>query len=282
MGAAPREQPLSCEPLLHLGQRRAGEDHGIGRQYVAGVEVGAQDGLDAGQVPGGFLEHQVVLRDHEQDAGAGTQLLEELGHHPCLGCVQRDLLDDAHGPVLGLHRKRDAKREPPLLAGHLLFVAARVRTEDHAAVAPLRRPGTALARPPGALLFPGLLAAAGNLAAGLRLVGALAVVGLLPLHRLVQHGLVHRRVEDRLRQFYLAALLPFAVEDCNRHGAGGGHYFFPFGCRAESRTSTTLFLWPGTSPLTSNRLRSRATRTTVRCMVVRCALPSWPAIRIPL
>ena len=155
--------------------------------------------------------------------------------------------------------------------------------EDDPAVSPLRRPGAPLAGPARSLLAPWLLAAAADLAPGLGLVRSLAGVGLLPHHRLVEGGGIGRHPEDLRREPDLAGLLPALVHDLHRGGLFDG-------CRAHalllrvlaSRIRTTLSGWPGTSPLTRSRLRSRSTRTTCRLRVVRWELPRWPAIRIPL
>src|SRR5712692_8522524 len=272
VGRRPVAPGPSRQPLLNLGDRRAGEDERVGDQHVGGIEVGREDGLDARQVARRLLQHQVVLGDDEERARPRAELVEEVGDEVGLRRVERDLLDDAHRAFLRLHRQRDAQGHPALLARHLLLVAMRVGTEDHAAVAGAT----------GALLLPRLLASTRDVAAGLGLGCSLAVIRLLALDGLVKHGGVERGVEDALREIQVAALLAVLVVDRRRHFLGRHYAFFPLGWRVESRTRTTLFLWPGTSPLTSSRLRSRSTRTTLRCLVVRCWLPRWPAIRIPL
>ena len=71
-----------------------------------------------------------------------------------------------------LGRERRAHRELDDLVRHLEGVAARVRSEDHAAACPLRSARRTLAGATGALLAPRLLAAAADLAAGLGAVRA--------------------------------------------------------------------------------------------------------------
>jgi len=141
-------------------------------------------------------EQRLPRRGHDQHA---TRRLEGAEHRDeVLGPdgLEAERVDHLDRLVAELGGERAAQGEPLHAARQALLVGARVRPEDRAAAAIVRRSDAALAGATGALLAIRLLAATGDFAAGLRRVRADALRSELGGHDLVEDGNVHRRVEE--------------------------------------------------------------------------------------
>src|SRR5881397_2575945 len=92
------------------------------------------------------------------------------------------VVDDDHHAIAQLLRERRAQRALLYLLRQLIFVAARLRPEDDATLAPERVPDLAHARAAGALLTPRLLAAAAHERAVLRRVRSTPIGRVGPDH----------------------------------------------------------------------------------------------------
>ena len=110
--------------------------------------------------------------------------------------VEPERVDDLDRLVAELRGERAAEREALHLARQALLVRARVRPEDDAAAAVVRRVRRALPGAAGALLAVRLRAAAADLAAGLGVVRAGPPAGELGGHDLVEDGGVDRGREQ--------------------------------------------------------------------------------------
>ena len=180
-----------------------------------------------------------------------------------LDLFESESLDHAQLPGGLLGGENALQRGAPHLGGHALIVAARVRSKDHTATAPLRRTTAALSGAPGPLLAPRLAAATGDVAARLGVRGTDAGARLLAHNRLVDERLVGRHAKESLGKLDLAGRLARCVED--RRALGHAHFAF---C-----TSSTALRAPGTAPLTRIRLRSASTLMTVSFLTVTCWSP---------
>src|SRR5262245_37757497 len=180
----------------------------------------------------------------------------------------------------GSHRR--TQRLAPHLARQGLRVAARRGTEWLAATLPLGGADAALARAPGAFLFPRLLAAARDLAAPAGVVRARATVGELAHHGLVQQRHTDLHAEHVRFQLDGALVLALGVHDLHaRH-----HFFSEAFCCAFVvlmllRTMTSEPLAPGTAPRMRIRFCSGNTRATVTLRTVRCTPPMRPGSLCP-
>src|SRR6202020_412722 len=143
-------------------------------------------------------------------------------------------------------------------------IAARLRPEHDAAMAPLRRTNRSLARSAGAFLTPRLTAAAGDFVALEGRGRSGARIGHLAMHRPINNGkLVAHLARQCARRFQIALGRARRVDDAR-------HQALPARVLTLSRTISSAFLPPGTAPRTNSRLRSASARTTSRfCSVVR-------------
>ena len=136
-------------------------------------------------------------------------------------------VDDDQRAFLQLLHQRGAQRALLDLLRDRVLVAARLRAERRAAVAPQRVAGFADARAAGALLAPGLLAAAADHRAGLGGVRAAAFGGVLAHHRFVDQVGLDAAAKDFVFEVDRADLLVFCVYDINL-SFSDRRYFLPF------------------------------------------------------
>src|SRR5581483_5966470 len=125
--------------------------------------------------------------------------------------------------LLRLLRQRRTQRAAFDFLRQREVVAARLRSEDGAALAPQRVSDFADARAAGALLPPRLLARAADVRAVLRLVRAATFRGVRVHHRLPHHVGIHASAKHRVGQIDRADLFVLVVHDIELHG-----YFLPF------------------------------------------------------
>ena len=111
----------------------------------------------------------------EQRLAVDAEPLQQLGGRLRLDLARGQRVDDDQRAVLQLLRERRAQRAALDLLRQLVVVAARLRAEHGAALAPQRVADLADARAAGALLPPRLLAAAADERAVLRRVRAAAL-----------------------------------------------------------------------------------------------------------
>src|ERR1700722_10583858 len=125
------------------------------------------------------------LRTHTRRFGAAEEQLGECGR-----LFDRELagVEQRHGVVLEAVGERGQEGDAAFLLIERLHVAARLRSEHDAAMAPLRGANRALARTSGALLPPGLAAAAGDFVALERRCGAGSRIGKLAMDGAIDHG----------------------------------------------------------------------------------------------
>src|SRR5262249_50440799 len=138
------------------------------------------------------------------------ELLPELGR---LGGGERSVLDDDELAFGLLQRERGLQAEAPHLLRQLEREVARLRSEDDAAAAELRRAQRALARGAGALLAPRLFRGALDLADALGAGGAGAALGELPIDDARDDVRPRRQAEHRLIQLDLAGGLVVEIDD---------------------------------------------------------------------
>src|ERR1700688_4958907 len=170
-----------------------------------------------------------------------------------------------HAIVLEAVGERGLKRDVTFLLIERRFVAARLGTEDDAAVRPLRRANRTLTRAAGALLAPRLPAAAAHFVTAQRRRGTGALVG-----ELAKDGTEHRVAlaaevgSEGRGDGFVAHGRAGRVDD-------GRHYFSAFaalrGCfggRTAAETRTSPLRAPGTGPRTRSTVRSVSARMTSR------------------
>src|SRR6185295_14011973 len=116
-----------------------------------------------------------------------------------------------------LGRERRAEGARFHLARQRVVVAARLRPEHRAALAPQRVARLADLRAAGALLAPRLLAGAADHAAGLGLVRALPLRRVLANHRFPDQPGIHAPAEHLVADVERADLLVVVVDDVNLH-----------------------------------------------------------------
>src|SRR6185295_11785259 len=138
------------------------------------------------------------------------------------------LVDDDERAFLDLHRERRTKRAPLDLLGDRVVVAARLRTEDGAAVAPQRRPRRSDLRTAGALLRVRLLAGAADERTVLGHVRAAALGRVLAHDGLPDHVGLDRAGKHRVVEVDRPDGLVARVDDVEFHGDLPGIYFLPF------------------------------------------------------
>src|SRR5665213_1101290 len=207
-------------------------------------------------LPGELRREGVVRGGGEHEPAVADHVL-----HVELGGVE-------HGDAAALELvgERGAHRGAAFLLVQARDVRAGLRSEDHAAVRPLRRTDRTLAGAAGPLLAPRLLAAAAHFVALLRRRGAGAGICQLAEDRAIDRiGLAVGRTAERSGRLLFAHDLALRVDHLR-------HYAVAF-TLTDCCTMTSPFFGPGTGPRTSSRFRSASARTISRFWCVMRSTP---------
>src|SRR5665213_619915 len=249
-------EPAVADHVLHV--ELAGVGDGDALQVAPGA---AERGADPGQLFG---------REHDQRARPVLRRLrrteQQDGERLGLRHVELGGVEHGDAAALELVGERGAHRGAAFLLVQARDVRAGLRSEDHAAVRPLRRTDRTLAGAAGPLLAPRLLAAAAHFVALLRRRGAGAGICQLAEDRAIDRiGLAVGRTAERSGRLLFAHDLALRVDHLR-------HYAVAF-TLTDCCTMTSPFFGPGTGPRTSSRFRSASARTISRFWCVMRSTP---------
>src|SRR5688572_7955134 len=266
--------------LLQFLERRARHHHAPRIDDVTGTDAVARQQPHAFDVA--HRQRQLVfgLYVHEKRLAVDAELAQHLRRRFRLDLAQHQRIHHDHRAILQLLRDGGAQRPLLHLARQVKVVAARLRAEYGAALAPQRIANLAHPRPAGALLPPRLLAGAAHQRPILRRVRAATVGRIGVHHRLVNQIGLDAAAEHFVTEIDRTDLLVLLIDDVYGHG-----YFLPFFFTGSTwatlsflaatalRITTTLFGPPGTDPSTRSRLFSASTRNTLRLRTVTRSVP---------
>src|SRR5688572_15594619 len=171
--------------LLELLERGLRQHDAPRIHHVAGAHAVARQHAHALDVPHRQRQPVLGLHVHEEGLAVDPEPPQHVRSRLGLDLADGQRIDDDHRAVAQLLRERRAQRALLDLLGDPEVVAARLRTERGAALAPQRVADLADAGTAGAFLPPRLLAGTAHHRARLGRVGAAALGGVGPSHRLV-------------------------------------------------------------------------------------------------
>src|SRR4051812_18969430 len=206
--------------------------------------------------------------DDQRLAGRAERLEHRRGRLGFLVAARLELVDDDERAVGQLRRQRRAQRAQLHLARQRVVVAARLRPEHGAALAPQRVADFADAGAAGALLPPRLLARAADVGAVLRRVRALVLLRVL----------VHDRFPDQVGLDHAAEELVLEIDRADVFFVAVNYIYLHVSVPASS--NRFLFRLPASSSL-SQQPAGRRQLATGSCYFLPLAAGFFATVTLP-